>query len=282
MNKDMIIDTIKAELGDVEVKFTTVAKNNVMKKGISISVPGSNIAANFYYDENKTDSEIAKDVVDGYKANIKPDFDVNDITSNMTKWYWVANRVMPVLFNITKSVYPDEIVKVNYVNDIGIIFKIIVASDDSGVASIKVTSDLLDSWNISVDELLTKAKENLNSKLYINDMGAMLFEMTGNDEFKRSITPGVMSVMTVTNKVNGASAIMCLPDIIESGEIANHDWYIIPSSTHEVILVDPSTIEVEMLNDMIRSVNSDVVSIEDYLSNDALKYDAEYKQIIVA
>ena len=75
---------------------------------------------------------------------------------------------------------------------------------------------------------------------------------------------------------------MCLPDIIESGEIANHDWYIIPSSTHEVILVDPSTIEVEMLNDMIRSVNSDVVSIEDYLSNDALKYDAEYKQIIVA
>ena len=282
MNKDMIIDTIKAELGDVEVKFTTVAKNNVMKKGISIGAPGSNLAANFYYDENKTDSEIAKDVVDGYKANIKPDFDVNDITSNMTKWDWVANRVMPVLFNITKSVYPDKIVKVNYVNDIGIIFKIIVTSDDSGVASIKVTSNLLDSWNISVDELLTKAKENLNSKLYINDMGAMLFEMTGNDEFKRSITPGVMSVMTVTNKVNGASAIMCLPDIIESGEIANHDWYIIPSSTHEVILVDPSTIEVEMLNDMIRSVNSDVVSIEDYLSNDALKYDAEYKQIIVA
>jgi hypothetical protein len=33
---------------------------------------------------------------------------------------------------------------------------------------------------------------------------------------------------------------------------------------------------------MIRSVNSDVVLVEDYLSNDALKYDAEYKQIVVA
>lgn len=287
MNKDMIMNEIKAVIGnDVEVNFVEVPKNNVIRKGISIRKGNSNIAATFYYKDNDTDAEIITRTIEAYNASGTPDFDVDNITENFTNWDWVADKIVPVLFNKTKSVYPDDVVTKDFVNDIGILYKIIVSTDSLGRATIKVTKPILDRWGITEDELFVKAKENIDKEAIIKDMQEMMFEMMGTssegNDLVREIQPGLMSVMTNTTKVDGAAVMLCLPDLVENGELEDKNYYVIPSSIHECILVSTDSMEPDALNAMIREVNATQVLPEDFLSDYGLKYDAKLGKIVVA
>ena len=286
MNKDRIMNEIKAAIGnDVEVSFVEVPKNNVIRKGISIRKGDSNIAATFYYKEDATDAEIITRTIETYNASGTPDFNVDDITENFTNWDWVASKVVPVLFNKTKSVYSDDVITKDFVNDIGILYKIVVSTNSLGRATVKATKPMLDKWNVTEDELFAKAKENLDKDVIIKDMKEMMFEiMCGREsnDLVREIQPGLMNVMTNTTKVDGAAVMLCLPDFVKNGELEDKDYYIIPSSIHECILVGTDIIEPADLNLMIKDVNANEVALEDFLSDYGLKYDAKLGKIVVA
>ena len=181
--------------------------------------------------------------------------------------------------------YADDVVTKDFVNDIGILYKIIVSTDSLGRATIKVTKPILDRWGITEDELFAKAKENIDKEAIIKDMQEMMFEIMGgreSNDLAREIQPGLMSVMTNTTKVDGAAVMLCLPDLVENGELEDKDYYVIPSSIHECILVDTDSMEPDALNAMIREVNATQVAPEDFLSDYGLKYDAKLGKIVVA
>ena len=69
---------------------------------------------------------------------------------------------------------------------------------------------------------------------------------------------------------------------MENGELEDKDYYVIPSSIHESILVDTDSMEPDALNAMIREVNATQVLPEDFLSDYGLKYDAKLGKIVVA
>ena len=60
------------------------------------------------------------------------------------------------------------------------------------------------------------------------------------------------------------------------------DYFIIPSSVHELIAVPQFGQSYEEIEDIIRSVNREVVSSEEFLSDRCYKFDAELSRVVFA
>lgn len=73
----------------------------------------------------------------------------------------------------------------------------------------------------------------------------------------------------------GTAACIAYPNVLEMiGQILKKDYYILPSSVHEVIIVPYSEIYVcSKLDEMVREINSTQVEEEDVLSNHVYLYD---------
>lgn len=57
------------------------------------------------------------------------------------------------------------------------------------------------------------------------------------------------------------------------------DYFILPSSIHEVLCVPYDSDDKEFLSEMVREINASVVANRDVLSDHIYKYDSEQEQI---
>ena len=91
-------------------------------------------------------------------------------------------------------------------------------------------------------------------------------------------------VLTNEEKNNGA-VTMFYDDVLENiGKKLQSDFYIIPSSVHEVLILpvrNRSELEVEKLKEMVSEVNDSIVSEEDILSYDVFYYSRDAETIIL-
>lgn len=74
---------------------------------------------------------------------------------------------------------------------------------------------------------------------------------------------------------NYGAACIAYPHIMETiGEILQEDYYILPSSIHEVVIV-PYTREISRreMDDMVRDINETQVADEEVLSNHVYLYE---------
>ena len=89
-----------------------------------------------------------------------------------------------------------------------------------------------------------------------------------------------MYVLTNASRSLGAAA-MFYPDVKEkAAEIIGGDYYILPSSCHEVILV-PDTLEVKAkdLCEMVKEANRTVVEDKDILSDNVYHYSKDERRL---
>ena len=89
-----------------------------------------------------------------------------------------------------------------------------------------------------------------------------------------------MYVLTNTTGSLGAAALF-YPDVKEkAGELLGGDYYILPSSTHEVILVpDSADIDAKNLCDMVKQANRTVVEPNDILSDNVYHYSRDERRL---
>jgi len=284
MNKTYIINEIKKMLDDaVDVKFQKIQKSYGEVEGISITEHDSNVGTVCYYDENDSDDLIVMKVLNVFKNN-KPNFDVETIAKNIRNWYWVRDNIFPCLYNKNKG-KNIGIVSADVAGDISVMFRIVLPDiSKDGQGTIRVTEDMFDEWNVSFNELFNAAKANLNKNLTIVGMNkimeSMIFE-AGDKYNTRFIDDDddIMKVATITSKTNGASVMLLFSDLIDSGEIEDKDYYILPSSIHEIIYLDEYN---DAYKDMIKDVNSSVLNPADFLSDNVYIYDHITKEIRVA
>ena len=83
-------------------------------------------------------------------------------------------------------------------------------------------------------------------------------------------------VLSNDHAMQGASLIT-LPDLLDQiGDIVQDDFYILPSSLHEVIIVPQNTqMTLDELSEMVHSVNESQVAAEDLLSDKVQHYDTK-------
>lgn len=86
---------------------------------------------------------------------------------------------------------------------------------------------------------------------------------------------GMPRLLVVTNENNlyGAACIYNESAIQELREMIKRDFYIIPSSVHEVLCIDATICSPKEVLEMVQSVNETQVKPEDQLGEFVLKYD---------
>ena len=99
------------------------------------------------------------------------------------------------------------------------------------------------------------------------------------DEMIASVSASVnMYVIRNESHVNGASAIFYPEMMDEVAKLMEGDFFIIPSSTDEVIVIpDDDNASVAYMNAMVNEVNAAEVSPEMRLGNEVYHYDATDK-----
>jgi len=188
----------------------------------------------------------------------------------------MAERVIFRLVNYERN--EDQLKTCPHVKigDLAVTFRFIASYNDSGMGSVMINYQLMEHWGVDFQTLLGCATNNM-PRLFppkyipLREITAGLFEecsLSAPDEDSGEEDFMEAQVLTNESGINGASSILypsCLMDFAARNQM---DYYILPSSIHEVILVpvddgpDPDT-----LRKMIREVNREVVDDQDYLSD---------------
>ena len=270
------------------VQLQKVTKNNGLElDGLTIISEDTNVSPtiylNGYYNEFLTDGmEVAEKVIAIYKEN-KPEipFDISLITD--------FSRVKPLIkmklinYEENKKLLVDTPhIKVL---DLAVVFMIVLETEDvCQFATILIHNKFLNYWETEIDSLYKIAEENMRNDFETIPMEniiaavmdeSLVEECTTEMEFK-------MFVLTTHNKLHGAIG-MLNKELLNAfmKRYKTEKLIILPSSTHEVLLVPYSEEVVKTdLYEMVREVNETVLEETEYLSNNVYLYNGKELKIL--
>lgn len=168
--------------------------------------------------------------------------------------------------------------------DLAIVYRFMHCTRQKEIFSALFTNDLLDSYHISAEELHEKAMANAVEKFpatirsmrdIVSEISKTKPELVGEKREERHLK---MYVATCNKGFNGASCIFYPGFLKQAAEQLGGDFYILPSSIHEVIfVVDTDTDEVDYrrLEEMVQQANETVIEPKDRLSDFVYHYDAK-------
>lgn len=165
------------------------------------------------------------------------------------------------------------------VEDMALVYRFEEESSVYGSASILVTNEMLTVYDITADQLhedaMKAAVQNRPAKLH--NMNDVMRDMMGDmSSLVPMNEPSPLWVATVEGGQNGAGVIQYPGFLDQAAEALGGDFYVLPSSIHEVLLVaDNGSMELGYLEEMVRSVNETEVSPAERLSNNVYHYDSE-------
>lgn len=267
----------------------TLKNNNTDRIGIMLSDESSNIFPTIYLEE------FYQQYLNGR--------DTFDIANNITSLYseirfehaWDTNQIQE--FGLAK----DQIVYklINYEKnqrllkdiphlkflDLAIVFYLLLEQTEKGAASILITNDMLKHWDQTLLKLYRCASINTPDLLTaeLMPMQDVIQELLGKqpDGYKFD-DESYMYVLSNEQRHFGAASIL-YNDVLENiGKILNDDYYILPSSIHEVIILPVKhACPQRDLNEMIVEINNTQVDEEEILSDHAYYYSRRLKRLLL-
>lgn len=295
------IKTIKEELPDflpdeiyrdIIIDDVEVSKMNDQKlHGLTFRPKGSDAAPTLYIDDlyerykNGEDMGVLMiDLANRYEqtrhAPTPPqvDLDWESVRDNLTVRLLEKSRNRDFLANMP---YADV------GNGLAIIADINMGEDRGGDWRIAVNHGVMEQLGVDKETLFITAMDDslVNDPPVLTDMSQALFSMDRENLLDRDVPidpadVGGMYVLTTESSTLGACA-MYYPDVKEkAGELIGSDYYILPSSVHEVILVpDAAGIDAKELCDMVKQANRTVVEPQDVLSDNVYHYSRDERRL---
>lgn len=176
--------------------------------------------------------------------------------------------------------------------DLAITFHIMLDQSDKGTATTMINDNIMKAYGIDLDQLYQDALVNspVICPAQIENMGEALSRMMIEDmksagappeviqemekDLKESNKDNSMTIITNDRLVDGASAIF-YPGVMDLvGERLQGDYFILPSSVHETLVVpDDGRVSLQELTDMVKEVNMTQVNPEDQLTDQVYHYD---------
>ena len=169
-------------------------------------------------------------------------------------------------------------------------------TDDCRLGSVRVTDEQVELWGVSTEELTRLAIansvresppvlrniEDVLREILVNNGGSCcgfdlkeLNECCEEQEFP-------MYVLTNQRCHMGASALLALPFLYEFRERIGEDFWILPSSIHEVILVPVSKVsDRERLSAMVHDINETQVPPQEVLADTVYSF-CEFENLMPA
>ncbi len=293
--KEQFIDDLKEKLYeqgiDANISVNEVKKLNESYEAVTVTPEGGNIGVNIgvdkFYDayENGTSYDAvvdrAAEVVSVGLAQ-RPDIDVSSLTDYSQMKEKLAMEVVSTEAN--KEML--ETVPHQNIEDMAVVYRFVLNSDDEGRSSILVTNQLLENMGVTPEQLHADAMENAPQikPVEIKGMSEVMVEMMGPEQAEMmGIVPmdpkdEQMYVASVPDKVHGAGVLAYQDFMDKAAEKAGGDFFILPSSIHELLIVpDNGKMELKDLEAMVREVNATQVAPADKLTDSVYHYDSQNK-----
>lgn len=291
-----VLEGMQKEFPDAKVVIKDIDKiNNISYRGLCFE-QGLSAVINLedFYNENCT-----QDSIPGIVAKIKDTFLTHsqfpsDIDLSAIHSYDHAKDYLNLYVINAESnkelIKKNDLVTLPYMD---LALGVMVFYPE-GRASIKVTKYLAERWGVSIDELFVKAKENTNSLYSFESMDHILREFglfgdNGDEDSEFEVNKqdlsvaknGSMYVLTNNYKQFGAANIANVDLLDRIAENMECDYYILPSSIHELIIVkDDDSMDAEKLKEMVRDVNDTQVEAMEILSYSVYKYCRDQKAVV--
>lgn len=263
----------------------SVTKNNGKeRRGIVFCEPGINVSPTIYLEEYYERyrrgcpfEEVARQILELY-GRVKVGHSWEG--EYLTKYENVKPRIIYQLINRKKNTkILQEIPHIPYL-DLEIIFHVLVDMDDDRIATMLVRNEHLELWDVTKENVYLEACRN-TEKLLPSDFGtlyALMTEMRGGEEDEKEAameeeTGCCMYVLTNRIRNYGAAAVLYKNTLKNIGLYLKEDFYVLPSSVHEMIIVPessaPSWWEIGMI---VKEINATQVKEEEVLSDVPYKY----------
>lgn len=316
-----ILTCLQEELGnDYTVLSGIVNKNNgVRKTGVTIRREGQNVFPTIYIDEfyreNLTEKEIRQVAGRLLESFAAAELEEKVDLSGFTEFSKAREGLAFKLVSAEKNKKLLKTIPHKVFHNLAIVFYYTVQEAPFyGNAAVLVNNHHMRQWGTNPGELLSIAGSN-TPKLFpwlIDSMEEIMRGMLAEDlsRERRSDKPDVfpekgkkeknwaeelveqiaadftsgripMYVLTNRQKINGA-ACMLYPDVLRLfGEKLGRDFYILPSSVHELILVpDDESISKEALWEIVTDINRTQVAEEEILADSIYFYDRKKDRIL--
>ena len=305
---DKIKDFLPVEYQNAEVKIQDVIKNNdTHLAGLTIMKEDTGISPTLYIDDYYQALEsgehsmngILTRMADTYATAAENDIakSAEDIVKNITDYEETKDKIVPRVVNREANEERlKEMPHKDVGDDLAVTYHVDLGNDGDGSMSVAISNQMMEKYGVSVDELHDQACANMEniSPTQIRSMRDTLMElmvpgfadMTPEERDKTAYEMGfdgseqdAMYVISNSGKTFGAAALLD-SDALDKIQEQIGEFYILPSSVHECILV-PKTEEMnlETLENMVQEVNATQVAPNEKLSDHVYAYDSETKEI---
>lgn len=280
---------LKLEGGMKASKYSVVKNNGMEKTGMILESDEYNIAPAIYleeffeqYQKGMSIDRIVNEILEFYeKVKVEEDYDV----SQLSLYENVKKKVAFKLVNTEKNQQMLKEVPHIPLLDLSIVFYILVDVDEKGSATIQIRNEHIENWNVNVEQLYKDAKLNVKCLIparlmcmqHVIEKLCDISKGEEKDLLKAKFPPENKEFMYIlTNSIHQfGAAVLAYPNILEmASRIIGEDFYLLPSSIHEVILIPKSkSPDLKDLNEMINEVNETQVQEEEVLSDHAYYYE---------
>ena len=297
MTKEAFIQTILEKIsqsggnGRVEIR-EMIKRNGAVRSGITLADSESPIQPIAYLDScyddymagNETIESIAKKIQAVLREDAKPEFPIQ----NLYEYDNVKQNIFPMLINYEENEqFLDQLIHIRIL-DLAVIFYI--NWDMGGYRGIaQIRNNMLTIWNLSRQELLTDALQN--AVRYLPPFCMQLEELIWKEVNEMSGCPGEeqenlafgypegepqLYVAGNSENVFGAGVVLYPGFLSGKAEEWESDIVVLPSSINETILIpEGDKSMLEKLTAVVREVNRDAVSEEEWLSDFIYLYERE-------
>lgn len=302
--KENVADYLPEKFEQAEITVHQMVKNNdVMLDGLNIHDPDSNLSPNIYlnplyeqYENGRDLDEIVAEVADIYVENmgsaLTRNFQLN--VEDIRNFEAVKDNIFPKLVNLEKNSSRLEHVPYTQKEDLAVTYNIKVTGDSHSMGSIMITNYLMEKYRVTPEELHVLAMENMErlspsvceplENVMVEVSASQLSEQEGisfeeaKEHVREMLPPGGTEIYCLSNesKLNGAVSIISENVQKMVAEQVGGDYYVLPSSVHELMIVPKSLgMNLGELEEMVSSVNAACVRDDEVLSNHVYQYDAK-------
>ncbi len=269
------------KFADAEIELKPVTKNNdTTYWGLVIKAAGSSIAPNIYLEQffkEYQDGEDMERILEKIAA-----FRIENEAPQNLDMDWIKDfnqckdKIVPriISLGLNKGLLEERPHMV--IEDLAVTYYIVLDRFNDGTAGIAVTNNLMECWNVTVEDLNSIAVKNLPvmEKSELKSISEVLSGICGEDLTAMMLDDCGLYVLSNEHKMYGAAALMDVNMMAHIYEKFDGEFFMIPSSVHEWIVLPKSLglMDGNSLASMIREVNATQVSPEERLSDHAYIY----------
>lgn len=275
---------------EANVSVSHILKNNIPSvDGLTILRKGENISPAIWlrpffgqYQYGISIDKIAEEILEYHARAERPT--ACDV-SFYTDYEQVKKQIACKLVHAGMNEAMLREVPHRYFLDLAVVYYYKMEHPSFGNASILIKNDHLAIWNITPDELDRDAMRNMPDLLPFEfvSLADLIDELTGRSAeylFQQSVP---MYVLTNCEKYFGAAVLLQESVRKEIGQKLRSDYYILPSSIHECIVMPIlDELDPQLLHEMVKEINQEHVAEEEILSDSVYRYSRSEDLLTIA